>query len=91
MATQFTKKFVQTRFENWAADMGFSTECWRTVNGKLTVNVGAVYLDCYQGYQICRMVNEGGGIEVITGSWSRHTGKELDAWMQGSTWAVKYN
>lgn len=86
---RYTRKFVQARFDSLAKALGRNGPNWVTTKaGKNVAQVDTWYLDyaaIYGGYEINKIVNEGGGITVINGQ--RMTAGEIIAWMDGVWYA----
>ena len=66
-----TKKQLEAQLERTSKALGVPVNKWERIGDRNVAKVGALALDkCYQGWQIQRIQNEGGGVSVLGGHYT---------------------
>ena len=81
-----TRKILETLLGYFAQDRGLPCGHWaKGDDGKYHATIGGVALDhngVYGGYEIQQIMNEAGGIRVLSGG--RKSAREMEAWLRGA-------
>lgn len=84
---RITVKTLRAMCDNLNRMTGSPMESWKTVDGRNVAQIGNYHIDCaYSGYQINRMMNEGGGVTTPVGlgfGTARETYDKIRAYMAG--------